>query len=68
MPETQRRQGWTCLFQSQNKQLISNFEAEIAGKAKQLEGQPKNGVAYKKSVLKLDMVRQSEARHILRIF
>ncbi len=29
--------------------LISNFEAEIAVEAKQLDAQPKNGVAYKKT-------------------
>ena len=31
-----------------DKQPLSNFEAEIASDAKQLEAQPKNGVAYKK--------------------
>ena len=30
------------------KQLLSNFEAEIVADTKQLEAQPKNGVAYKK--------------------
>ena len=48
MPETQRKQGRTCLFQSKNKQLISNFEAEIAVEPKQLEAQPENVVAYRK--------------------
>ncbi len=28
-------------------QLISKFEAEISVEAKQLEAQPKNGIAYK---------------------
>ena len=31
-----------------NKQPLSNFEAEIAVEAKQLEAQPKKVVAYKK--------------------
>ena len=30
------------------KQLLSNFEAEIAWILKQPEAEPKNGVAYKK--------------------
>ena len=32
------------------KQLLSNFEAEIAWILKQPEAEPKNGVAYKKNV------------------
>ena len=37
-----------------NKQPLSNFEAEIAVEAKQLEAQPKKVVAYKKKrVVKL---------------
>ena len=31
-----------------SKQLLSNFEAEIAGEPKQLEAQPERVVAYKK--------------------
>ena len=31
-----------------SKQLLSNFEAEIAGEPKQLEAQPEKVVAYKK--------------------
>jgi len=38
------------LYFAKNKQLISNFEAQIAFKAKQLEAQPKNGVTYKNNV------------------
>ena len=33
-----------------SKQLLSNFEAEIAGEPKQLEAQPEKVVAYKKNV------------------
>jgi len=32
------------------KKTLSNFEAQIAPKAKQLESQPNNGVAYKNPV------------------
>ena len=32
-----------------SKQLLSNFEAEIAGESKQLEAQPEKVVAYKKT-------------------
>jgi len=34
-----------------DKKLISNFETQIASKAKQLEAQPNNGVACKKKRL-----------------
>ena len=33
-----------------SKQLLRNFEAEIAGEPKQLEAQPEKVVAYKKNV------------------
>ena len=32
------------------KQVITNFQAELAKSAKQLEAELKNGVAYKKNV------------------
>ena len=36
------------------KQLLSNFEAEIAWILKQPEAEPKNGVAYKKTCVYVD--------------
>ncbi len=47
MPET---------LQSKNKQLISNFEAEIAVEPKQLEAQPENVVAYRKKRVHICLV------------
>ncbi len=42
------------------KQLISNFEAEIAVESKQLEAQPKNGVAYIKNSVANDVRESSQ--------
>ena len=44
---------------SKNKQLISNFQAGFAGGAKQLEAQPENGVAYKKTCTSIKKIKTS---------
>ena len=47
-----------------DKQPLSNFEAEIAVEAKQLEAQPKKVVAYKTSIIRIrDSDLPPHARH-----
>ena len=44
------KQKWNMFFLRNDKQPLSNFEAEIAVEAKQLEAQPEKVVAYKTSI------------------